>query len=196
MPSRANLRSSTSCEREERGGRAAAGADHDVPAGAQDARDLAVEGGHVDLRHEVERIVVPGQCRRVGHPERDPALGIEADLVGGELDHPLRQIHAANAGTRELARQEQGRDAGSGPDVERALRSGGDLGGRRGEGEEVVDRAAALVPLVGDVVEELAHEGSQRRPRPRRTVEGRAHRVPDDPDPLGRRCGRVRRRVR
>ena len=81
--------------------------DHDLPAGTQHAPDLGEERRHVELHHEVEGIVGPGELARVADLEGDPALGIEAHLRLGDADHPWRDVDAAHPRPRELTRDEQ-----------------------------------------------------------------------------------------
>ena len=120
-PRRRKPRSSTAVGRVERGRGAAAGGDDHMAAGAQDAGDLGEERRHVELGDEVEGVVVVGEAGRVGDPERDPPLGIEADLAWAAADHLLGDVDAADARLGELAGQEQRPLAGAGAEVEDPL---------------------------------------------------------------------------
>ena len=103
MPRLAKPQSRTDVGRVEGRRGAPARGDDDVAAGAQDAGDLGDERRHVELRDQVEGLVVVGELGGVGDPEGDPALGVEADLAlapRGSSARRCRPRERAPAGTR------------------------------------------------------------------------------------------------
>ena len=163
-----------------------------MAARTEHAHGFANEGGHVEVRNQVEGLVVVGQISGIGDAEGDPALGVQADLGGCGADHRLGDVDSPHARLRKLARDQQRPLAGSGADLERALRRGLDVQEGARKRCEVIRRARArtVVPARGRAIEETAHRPADRRPNPGRPDDEAVQDPAYDPDPLRRRPAR------
>src|SRR4051794_20865221 len=94
--------------------------DHEA-ARAKNAFGLAEESRDVDLRDQIEGVVLERQVSGVGDSEGDTALRVEADPVLGTAHHLFREVDAADAGMGELARHQEGPDPGARAELEDAL---------------------------------------------------------------------------